>query len=78
VLVYGVWLASAGGLAAMAGRVARRSAPRRPGESVLVWYEQADPTDVLVESSDGRCSDRAFRFVGSIFLLGVVLTGVGR
>jgi hypothetical protein len=60
------------------GRVARRSAPR-PGDRVRVWYDQTDPTDVLVDGSEGRWSDRVFLIAGAVSLiLGVMLAGVGR
>jgi hypothetical protein len=60
------------------GRVARRSAPG-PGDRVRVWYDQADPTDVLVDGSEGRWSDRVFLIAGAVSLIfGVVLAGVGR
>ena len=46
-------------------RTVRRSAASRPGERVLVWYDPADPADILVYGRDGRWSDRAFLTVGA-------------
>ena len=61
------------------GRLARRTAPLRPGDRVLVWYDPADPSDVVVYGSDGRWSDRAFLVGGALLLaVGIVLAGVGR
>jgi len=59
------------------GRVIERThGPARgpalqPGQRVLVWYDPADPGDVLVYGSDSRWSDRVF------LALGVVLVAVG-
>jgi hypothetical protein len=56
------------------GRPARTSPAPHPGERVLVWYDPADPGDVLVYGSDGRWSDRAFLAVGLVLVIvGVVL-----
>lgn len=53
-------------------RPGRRSSALIPGEKVLVWYDPADPGDVLVSGSrDGRRSDAVF------VLAGVVLLTVG-
>jgi hypothetical protein len=46
-----------------------RSAPLRPGEPVLVWYDLRDPDDVLIYGRWGRVSDRAFVTVGTLFIL---------
>jgi Protein of unknown function (DUF3592) len=48
---------------------ARRSASLRPGQSVLVWYDPADPQDVLVYGREGRLSDRAFTVAGLLLIL---------
>jgi hypothetical protein len=48
---------------------ARRSASLRPGQPVLVWYDPADPTDVLVYGRWGRSVDRAFVAIGALFIL---------
>ncbi len=55
-------------------RPVRRSAALRPGERVLVWYDPADPGDVLVYGPDGRWSDRIFLALGLLLgAVGVVL-----
>jgi hypothetical protein len=60
------------------GRPARRSAALRPGERVLVWYDPADPGDVLVYGSDGRWSDRIFLALGLLLVaIGVVIAAAG-
>ena len=59
------------------GRVVERTAPERarsasalrPGQKVLVWYDPADPEDVLVYGREGRLADRAFVAVGALFIL---------
>ncbi len=59
------------------GRVMERSCPNpvrkrawlRPGQQVLVWYDPADPLDVLVYGRDGRLSNWAFIAVGVLFIL---------
>lgn len=56
------------------GRRARRSAALQPGERVLVWYDPADPGDVLIYGSDSRWSDRTFLGVGAALIAaGVVM-----
>jgi hypothetical protein len=42
----------------------------RPGQSVLVWYDPADPLDVLVHGRDRRVQDLVFAVTGAVFLLG--------
>jgi hypothetical protein len=50
-----------------------------PGQQVLVWYDPADPQDVLVYGRDGRYADRAFVAVGLLFILiGTALAAFGR
>jgi hypothetical protein len=46
-----------------------RSAPLRPGEPVLVWYDPTDPDDVLIYGRWGRVTDRAFVTVGTLLIL---------
>jgi Protein of unknown function (DUF3592) len=48
---------------------ARRSAVMRPGERVLLWYDPADPGEVVVHRRDGHRSDWAFFAVGMAFIL---------
>src|SRR5260370_38891589 len=42
-----------------------KAAALRPGRSVLIWYDPADPQDVLVYGHQGRASDLAFMIAGS-------------
>jgi hypothetical protein len=59
------------------GRVIERLCPRpvrkaawpAVGQRVPVWYDPADPTDVLVNGWDGRYSDLAFLAVGVFFII---------
>jgi hypothetical protein len=63
------------------GRVIERRAPARtrksaalwPGEKVLLWYDPADPDDVLVHGHLGLASNRALVIAGAA----LVLAGVG-
>jgi hypothetical protein len=48
---------------------AKRAAPLRPGQKVLIWYDPADPTDILVYGREGRISDTAFLTAGALFIL---------
>jgi hypothetical protein len=48
---------------------ARRAAALQPGQKVLVWYDAADPQDVLVYGRDGRLADRAFVAAGMLLIL---------
>ena len=50
---------------------ARKAAALRPGQHVLVWYDPADPQDVLVYGREGRTANRLF------LAAGLVLIGVG-
>ena len=52
-------------------RPVRKAAGPAAGQKVLVWYDPADPGDVLVYGSDSRWSDWVF------LALGVVLVAVG-
>jgi Protein of unknown function (DUF3592) len=47
----------------------RRAAALAAGQKVLVWYDPADPTDVLVNGRDGRHGDLAFLAVGVFFIV---------
>ena len=54
----------------------RRSNRLLPGEKVQVWYDPADPGDVLVSSREGRHGDRVFAIVGFMLILaGVWIAG---
>jgi hypothetical protein len=56
----------------------RRSRELVPGDRVLVWYDPADPGEVVVYRRDGRNSDRVFAAAGLLFIvLGVWLAGGG-
>jgi hypothetical protein len=50
-------------------RPVRKTASPAVGERVHVWYDPADPTDVLVNGWDGRFSDLAFLAVGVFFIV---------
>jgi hypothetical protein len=52
---------------------ARKSAPLFPGEKVLLWYNPADPDDVLVYGYWGRATDRALVIAGAA----LVVAGLG-
>jgi hypothetical protein len=45
---------------------ARRGAPLLPGNKVLIWYDPADPMEILIYGREGRASDLAFVVVGVI------------
>lgn len=58
------------------GRVIERTAPAegrktalRPGQKVLIWYDPADPDDVLVYGRWGRVPDWAFLAIGAALIL---------
>jgi hypothetical protein len=60
------------------GAVMERPAGRlAPGGTVLVWYDPADPGDILVLGRDGRLN-AAFLAVGILFVLfGAAIGGFG-
>ncbi len=47
----------------------RRSSALRAGETVLLWYDPADPGEILVHRRDGHHSDWAFFAIGLLFIL---------
>jgi hypothetical protein len=47
------------------------------GQQVPIWYDPADPTDVLVNGWDGRYGDRAFLAVGLLFIAGGMAVAFG-
>jgi len=59
------------------GRVIERLCPRpirnasspAVGQNVPIWYDPADPTDVLVNGWDGRFTDRVLLAVGLCFIV---------
>ena len=54
----------------------RRSGPPHPGDKVLIWYDPADPDDVLVYGHWGRTSDRVFLTVGLLLIVAGTAIGV--
>ena len=49
----------------------RKAAALKPGQKVLVWYDPADPSDVLVYGRYGRRADGIFIAAG----IGLVIAG---
>ena len=47
-----------------------------PGKSVLIWYDPADPVDVLVYGRPGRVSDLAFVIAGAALILTGAAIGI--
>jgi Protein of unknown function (DUF3592) len=57
----------------------RRPGTPRPGDKVLIWYDPADPDDVLVYGRWGRAGNLAFLATGLLLLLaGLALAAAGR
>ena len=55
-----------------------KSGSPRPGDKVLIWYDPADPDDVLVYGRWGRAGNLAFLAAGLLFLLaGIGLAAAG-
>jgi Protein of unknown function (DUF3592) len=55
-----------------------RSGSPRPGDKVLIWYDPADPDDVLVYGRWGRGADRAFLTIGLLFIAaGIAISVAG-
>jgi Protein of unknown function (DUF3592) len=54
----------------------RRPGPPRPGDKVLIWYDPADPDDVLVYGHWGRTSDRVFLTIGLLLIAAGTAIGV--
>jgi Protein of unknown function (DUF3592) len=50
-------------------RPIRKAASPAVGQTLPIWYDPADPTDVLVNGWDGRFWDRAFLAVGLCFIV---------
>jgi hypothetical protein len=49
-----------------------------PGQRVLIWYDPADPADILVHGRDSRPADRAFVLTGlALVLIGAVIGSFG-
>ena len=63
------------------GRVLEKGSNRRigallPGERVLIWYDRADPQDVLVRGREGRALDLVFVTVGAVLVLAGMFIGI--
>jgi len=56
----------------------RKAAAPAAGQKVLVWYDPADPADVLVNGWDGRYGNLAFLAVGVAFLALGIAVALGR
>jgi hypothetical protein len=46
------------------------------GERVLIWYDPADPLDVLVHGRSGRASNVAFVVAGAAFAIAGAVIGI--
>jgi hypothetical protein len=46
------------------------------GERVLIWYDPADPLDVLVHGRSGRASNVAFVVAGAAFAITGAVIGI--
>ena len=47
-----------------------------PGERVLIWYDPADPQDVLVRGREGRAVDLVFVIAGAAFVAAGAVIGI--
>jgi hypothetical protein len=47
-----------------------------PGERVLIWYDQADPLDVLVHGREKKAADLVFVIAGVALVAAGVLIGI--
>jgi Protein of unknown function (DUF3592) len=57
----------------------RRGERLEPGRRVLIWYDPADPGDVLVFGRDGRRADWAFVAGGLLLIIaGALVAAIGR
>jgi hypothetical protein len=56
--------------------VTGKAAALLPGERVLIWYDPADPADVLVHGRQRRLSDLVLLAVGVFFVAAGVVTGI--
>jgi Protein of unknown function (DUF3592) len=48
---------------------ARKAGRLRPGQPVLIWYDPADPDDILVFGHEGRAANIAFVITGLLLIL---------
>lgn len=47
---------------------AGKAADLLPGERVLIWYDPADPRDILIGSCDRRRSDLVLAVIGAVLV----------
>jgi hypothetical protein len=47
-----------------------------PGERVLIWYDPADPADVLVYGRQGLVLDAGFVIVGAVLVAAGAIIGI--
>jgi hypothetical protein len=47
-----------------------------PGERVLIWYDQADPLDVLVSGREKKAADLVFVIVGAVLVAAGAVIGI--
>jgi hypothetical protein len=55
---------------------AGKTAALLPGERVLIWYDPADPQDILVQGHDGRVSDVVFVIAGAALVAAGAVLGI--
>jgi hypothetical protein len=56
----------------------RKAAALRPGQKVLIWYDPADPEEILIYGRREGLSDAAFLVAGCLFILaGAGLAALG-
>ena len=55
---------------------AGKSAAVLPGERVFIWYDPADPQDILVRGHDGRKSDLVFVIAGAALVAAGAVIGI--
>ncbi len=55
---------------------AGKSAALLPGERVLIWYDPADPLDILIRGREGRRSDLAFVIAGAALVAAGAVIGI--
>jgi hypothetical protein len=63
------------------GRVLEKYSAERigallPGERVLIWYDPADPLDVIVRGREGRAADLVFVVAGAALLAAGAVIGI--
>lgn len=55
---------------------AGKTAALLPGERVLIWYDPADPQDILVRGHDGRVPDLVFVIAGALLVAAGAIIGI--